>query len=58
MVFYNLLLKFHLKNGQKKEEEEDDTFLSKTKKKETEEKQNSATIMISANMKGTVSTCF
>ena len=42
-----LVLQFYLKNGQKKE---DLTFL----RKKTEEKQNSVTIMISVDRKGTV----
>ena len=48
MVFYTLVLQFYLKNGQKKKE--DDTFL----RKKREGKQNSASIMISANEKKTV----
>ena len=43
-----MVLQFHLKNGQKTKK--DDTFLSK----KLEEKQNSATIMIFADGKGTV----
>ena len=52
MVFYTLVLQFHKKMGKRKKK--DDTFGSKKKKKKTEEKQNSATIMISADGKGTV----
>ena len=50
MVFYTLVLQFYKKMGERKKE--DDTFGSK--KKKTEEKQNNATIMISADGKGTV----
>ena len=53
MVFYNLLLQFHLKNGQKKKKKKMIPFWAK-QQKETEEKQNSATIIISVNGKGTV----
>ena len=48
MVFYTLILQFYLKMGKKKKE--DDTFLRKT----AEEKQNSASIIISVDGKGTV----
>ena len=51
MVFYTLVLQFYKKMSKRKKK--DDTFGSK-KKKKTEEKQNSATIMISADGKGTV----
>ena len=46
--FYNFIKKWV------KEKKKDDTFGSKKKTKKTEEKQNSATIMISADGKGTV----
>ena len=49
MVFYAFVLKFYLKTGQKKKE--DDTFLCK---KKTDEKQNSATMMISVDVKRTI----
>ena len=45
-MFYTLVLQFYNKNGQKKKY---DTFL----RKKTEQKQNSATIMISVDEKGT-----
>ena len=48
MVFYTLILQFYLKMGKKKKE--DDTFLRKT----AEEKQNSVSIIISVDGKGTV----
>ena len=48
MVFYTLILQFYLKMGKRKKE--DDTFLRKT----AEEKQNSASIIISVDGKGTV----
>ena len=48
MVIYTLVLQFHLKNGQKKKK------MIPFWVKKLEEKQNSATIMIFVDGKGTV----